>query len=238
MSGLPRIQHPIFSAEIPSSKKHVKFRPFTAKEEKILLIAKQGDEESEILSAIKQVVQNCIVTEGFDINKITIFDLEWLFLAIRIKSVSDIAHVSYIDHSDKQTYPFDIDLKQVNIIWPTTKPPTISVGENMSIVMKWPSADLYTDAQLFTSDGPEALERLITKCIDKIYDGAQSYDTSMYTTEDVIEFVEDIDSRAFDEIRKFIDEMPRLQYVITYTNANNEDRRIELSALTDFFQFQ
>lgn len=236
--SLPKIQHPLFTAEVPSTKKVIKFRPFTAREEKILLIAKQSDDEADIMSAIKQVVNNCVVTEGFEIDKLTIFDLEYLFVAIRVKSVSDVAPVSYRDNSDNQVYNFDVDLKEVKVIWPVEKPPTISLGEGMSMTLRWPTADLYTDTQLLTSEGPEALERLIAKCILKIYAGDQTYDPNTYTTEDVIEFIEDIDAKAFDEIRKFFDNMPRLQYVITYQNSKNEERRIELSALTDFFQFQ
>jgi T4 bacteriophage base plate protein len=236
--SLPRIQHPLFSVEIPSSKKAIKFRPFTAREEKVLLIAKQSEDESDIMGAIKQVVRNCVVSEGFDVDKLTIFDLEYLFLQIRIKSVSDIVPVSYIDHSDEQTYKFDIDLKQVKVIWPIEKPPSISLGNNMSMTMKWPSADLYSDSQLLSIEGPDALEHLIAKCINKIYAGDQTYDPAMYSTKDLIDFIQDIDSNSYNEIKEFFENMPRLQYIITYKNTKDEDRRIELSALTDFFQFQ
>ena len=235
---LPKIQHPIFSAEIPSTKKQIQFRPFTAREEKVLLIAKQGEDEAEIMGAIKQVINNCVTTDGFDIDKLTIFDLEYLFIMIRIKSVSDIVKVSYRDHSDDKIYDFDIDLNKVKMEWPSTKPPTISVGEGMAMDMKWPTADLYTDTQLLASEGPDALIKLVGKCIAKIYAGNQTYDPAMYSSDEVTAFIEDIDSKAFDEVRKFFDEMPRLLYVIEYTNSKGEARRIELSALTDFFQFQ
>lgn len=235
---LPKINHPIFSADIPSTKKIVRFRPFTAREEKVLLIAKQSEDETDIMGAIKQVVNNCVTTEGFDVDKLTIFDLEFLFIAIRVKSVSNLAPVSYKDHGDNKTYSFDVDLEKIKVIWPIDKPPTISLGEGMSMTLRWPTADLYTDAQLLSSEGPEALERLVAKCISKIYAGDQTYDPSTYTTEEVIAFIEDIDSKAFEEVRSFFDNMPRLQYVIEYKNSNGDDRRIELSALTDFFRFQ
>lgn len=235
---LPKIQHPIFSVEVPSTKKSLRFRPFTAREEKVLLIAKQSEEESDIMGAIKQVVNNCVISDGFDVDKLTIFDLEYLFIAIRIKSVSNMAPVAYRDHSDKLVYDFQVDLEKVKVIWPAEKPPTISLGEGMSMTLRWPTADLYTDTQLLTSEGPEALERLVAKCILKIYAGQETYDPSTYTTEDVVAFVDDIDSKAFEEVRKFFDDMPRLQYVIEYKNSKGDDRRIELSALTDFFQFR
>lgn len=235
---LPKIQHPTFTTEIPSTKKSVRYRPFTTREEKVLLIAKQSDDESDTMGAIKQVVNNCILNEDFDVDRLTIFDLEFLFIKIRIVSVSNLAPVSYKDHGDNIVYDFDVDLDKVEVIWPSDKPPTISLGEGMSMTLKWPTADLYTDAALLSSEGPEALERLVAKCISKIYASDQVYDPSTYTTEEVIDFIDDIDSKAFDEVRKFFDQMPRLRYVIEYTNSKGDDRKIELSALTDFFQFR
>lgn len=236
--SLPKISHPIFSAEIPSTKKTVRFRPFTAKEEKVLLIAKQSEDETDIMGAIKQVVNNCIVTEGFDVDKLTIFDLEFIFIKIRIISVSNLAPVSYKDHGDNLVYEFEVDLEKVEMVWPSEKPPTISLCEGMSMTLRWPTADLYTDSQLLESEGYAALERLIAQCISKIFAGDQTYDPSTYTTEEVVAFIQDIDSKAFDEVRKFFDEMPRLRYVISYENSKGDKRKIELSALTDFFQFR
>jgi hypothetical protein len=236
--SLPKISHPIFNLEVPSSKKSLRFRPFTAREEKVLLIAKQSDDETDIMGAIKQVVNNCVVTEGFDVDRLTIFDLEYIFIKIRIMSVSNLAPVSYKDRADDLVYDFQVDLEKVKVIWPSEKPPTISLGENMSMTLKWPTADLYSDAQLLASEGPEALERLVAQCISKIYAGDQTYDPSTYTTEEVVAFIDDINTKAFDEVRKFFDEMPRLQYIIEYKNSKGDDRKIELSALTDFFQFR
>lgn len=236
--SLPKIVHAIFTAEIPSTKKPVRFRPFTAREEKVLLIAKQSEDETDIMGAIKQVVNNCVVSDGFDVDKLTIFDLEYLFIAIRIKSVSNIAPVSYRDGADQKVYDFEVDLEKVKVIWPTDKAPTISLGEGMSMTLRWPNADLYTDVQLLHSEGPEVLERLVAKCIAKIYAGEETYDPDMYSTEEVIAFVNDIDAKAFEHVRKFFEDMPRLQYVIEYKNSKGDDRKIELSALTDFFQFR
>lgn len=235
---LPKIPHPIFNAVIPSTKKSVRFRPFTAREEKILLIAKQSEDDTDIMGAIKQVVNNCVLNEGFDVDKLTIFDLEYIFIQIRIMAVSNIAPVSYRDNGDTLVYDFDVDLTKIVVIWPTEKPPTISLGENMSMTLRWPTADLYTDAQLLSSEGPEALEQLVAKCIAKIYAGDQTYDPTTYTTEDLVAWIGDIDSKAFEEVRKFFDDMPRLQYIIEYKNSKGDDRKIELSALTDFFQFR
>lgn len=234
---LPKIQHPTFSTEIPSTKKSIRYRPFTAREEKILLMAKQSGEEADVMAAIKQVVGNCVLTEGFDIDKLTVFDLEHLFIKVRIISVSNMVSVSYRDNGDNKIYNFDVDLEKVQMVWPSTEPPSIVLGDNMSMTLRWPTAELYTDAQLVNANGPDAMERLVAKCISKIFAGDQTYDPSTYKTEEVVEFIEDIPTSAWEEVRKFFDNMPHLLYVIEYKNSNGDDRRIELSALTDFFQF-
>lgn len=234
--SLPKIQHATFTAEIPSTKKTVRFRQYTAKEEKILLMAKTGD-ESDMLAAIKQIVNNCILNEQFDIDQITIFDLEWLFLKIRSVSVSNVVPVSYKDNEDGKIYDFEIPLDEVKIVWPVEKPPTVNISEGLSMTMKWPTASFYTDEQLLKAQDIEALEILITKCIDKIFTADQVYDPKDYTTEELVEFISDIESNAYQQIKEFIETMPHMEYVITYQNEKGSDRRIELNSLVDFFQF-
>lgn len=235
--SLPKIQHSTFTAEIPSTKKTIRFRQFTAREEKILLMAKASEDISDMLSAIRQIVNNCIITEGFNIDTLTIFDLEWLFLALRKVSVSNVVPQSYKDNEDNKVYEFEIDLEKVKIVWPIEKPPTISLGEGLTMTMKWPTADLYNDTQLLRTEGIEALERLLVRCIDKIYTADQVFDPADYTTDDLIEFISDIDVKSYEQIQLFFEKMPRMEYVIEYTNANGTKRRIELNSLVDFFQF-
>jgi hypothetical protein len=112
---LPKLDKPIFSMLVPSQKRDVKFRPFLVKEEKILLIAQQGGTEKEMITALKQILNNCIVDEDFNINDLTTFDLEYMFLKLRSKSVSNVIKVSYQDIEDEKIYDFDIDLDTVEI---------------------------------------------------------------------------------------------------------------------------
>jgi hypothetical protein len=235
--SLPKIQHSTFTAEIPSTKKTVRFRQFTAREEKILLMAKASEDVSDMLAAIRQIVNNCIITEGFNVDTLTIFDLEWLFLTLRKVSVSNVVPQSYKDNEDNKVYEFEIDLEKVKIVWPIEKPPTISLGEGLTMTMKWPTADLYNDTQLLRTEGIEALERLLVRCIDKIYTADQVFDPADYTSDDLIEFISDIDVKSYEQIQSFFEKMPRMEYVIEYTNANETKRRIELNSLVDFFQF-
>jgi len=235
--SLPKIQHATFTAEIPSTKKPVRFRQYTAKEEKILLMAKSSGGDDDILAAIKQIVNNCILNENFDIDAMTIFDLEWLFLKIRAVSVSNVVSVSYRDNEDNKVYDFEINLDEVKIVWPVEKPATITVGEGVSVSFKWPTADLYTDTRLLAATGIDALEMLVVKCIDKIFTADQVYDPKDYSTDELIAFISDVEVNAYNEIKHFFDTMPRMEYVITYQNEKGTDRRIELNSLVDFFQF-
>ncbi len=235
--ALPKIQHPLFSVVVPSQKKTIKFRQLTAREEKILLVAKTSDEDADKLAAIQQIVNNCVVTENFDINSITIFDLEYLFLKIRAVSIGNIIPVSYRDNADNQIYEFEINLDTIQVKWPIETPPTINLSDDIKMTMKWPSAELYSDNKLHTQSGIEALEHMIIKSIDKIYTPDQVYDPRDYTTEELVEFISDINSKAYEQIQDFFSKMPSMEHVITYTNSLGDERKIELKTLSDFFQF-
>ena len=124
--SLPKIEHPIFKIKIPSSKREVRFRPFLVKEEKILLIAKTSEQENDILLAIKQVVNNCAL-DDLNIDKLALFDVEYLFLRIRAQSVNNIVSVTYRDNEDPMDYDFDIDLNNVNVVFPLNLEKTRSV---------------------------------------------------------------------------------------------------------------
>ena len=116
--ALPKLTHPMFDVVVPSSKKVIKIRPMLVKEEKILLMAKTSDDPSEILSAVKQVVNNCIVDSDIDVEKFPLFDVEYIFIKIRSYSVSNISKVSYRDNEDNKVYDFEVDLEKVNVVFP------------------------------------------------------------------------------------------------------------------------
>jgi len=116
--ALPKITHPMFDVIIPSTKTKIKIRPMLVKEEKILLMAKNGEEETEILAAVNQVVNNCIITDGIDVDKLALFDVEYLFVKIRAVSVSNVSKVSYKDNEDEKIYDFEVDLNNVEVKFP------------------------------------------------------------------------------------------------------------------------
>ena len=233
--ALPKLTHPMFDVVVPSSKKVIKIRPMLVKEEKILLMAKTSDDHSEILSAVKQVVNNCIVDSDIDVEKFPLFDVEYIFIKIRSYSVSNISKVSYRDNEDNKVYDFEVDLEKVNVVFPEKLETNFAINESMGVIMKYPQASLYSDKEFLQSPAEEILDNLILNCIDKIYDGDTMIDPKTYPKEELKEFIENIDVNTYDKLRKFFNSLPVLNYKITYTNEMGNERNIELNSLTDFF---
>lgn len=230
---LPKIQYPTTNFTIPSTKKTVKVRPFLVSEEKILLIAKESKDNAEILGAIKQVVQNCIVDKT-DTNKLTISDLEYLFVKLRSISVDTIVSISYIDDEDEKRYDFEVDLSKVEVKFPEKINPTISITDNMGLIMKYPSASFYSDKDLLAS-GENYIFELIIRCLDKVYEGDNIYEAKNYSHKDINDFILTLDTKTFEKIRTFLTNLPRLSHTIKYTNSLGKEKVIELNSLSDFF---
>ena len=231
---LPKVKHPIYEFKVPSTGKKESFRPFLVREEKILLMAKSSEDPADSLRAVKQIVNNCAIDGAFDVDKLPIFDLEYLFLQLRAVSVNNTVAVSYRDNEDKKVYDFTIDLKDIQVKFPEDSNPVIKVTDDMGLMMKWPAASLLDDKNYFKV-GDDAYYELILRCIDKVYDGEDIYNPSDYSLKEIEEFLDDCGVETLDKIQKFMSEAPRLYHKLTYTNANGKERVIELTSLTDFF---
>ncbi len=231
---LPKIQHPIFEFTVPSTKTIFKFRPFLVREEKILLMAKSSQDRADILRAIKQVVNNCSIDDKFDVDKLTLFDLEYLFLKLRSISVDNMVKVSYRDNDDQKVYDFEIDLSTIEVKFPENVESLIKISEDMGIIMKYPSASIFDDRSYFQA-GEDAYYELVLRCVDKIYDLDNVYNAQDYTKEDLEKFLDDCGIAVFNQIQTFMNNVPKLYHRLNYTNSNGKDRVIELTSLTDFF---
>lgn len=235
--SLPKISYPINSINVPSMKKVFRFRPFLVKEEKLLLMAKESGVDTDILHAIKQVVNNCSVDERFDVDKLAIFDLEYIFLKLRAMSVDNLVKVSYKDFQDEKVYEFDIDLNTIEMEIPKTLKNKIEITKESGIVLKYPSASLYDDKELLESD-KNYLYELIARCIDTIYEGENVFEAKDYSLKDIKDFMDSLDVKTFEKIKEFLVNLPKLKYVIKYKNSLNNEREIELNSLNDFFTFR
>lgn len=231
---LPKITHPVYEFVVPSTNKKESFRPFLVKEEKLLLVAKASEDQADIFRAMVQVVNNCSVNPSFEVEKLTIFDLEYLFLQLRSVSVSNVVKVSYRDNEDNEIYDFEIDLKSVKVKFPENVEKNIKVTDTIGIVMRYPAASIFDDKDYFMS-GDNAYYELVVRCIDKVYDGEDVYSVADYSPAEVEEFLNDCGIATFEKIQSFMANTPRLYHRLEYKNKLGNDRVIELSSLTDFF---
>ena len=231
---LPKIKHPTFEIKIPSTGKKELFRQFLVKEEKVLLMAKASEDPGDVFRAVKQVVNNCAVSDSFDVDKLTMFDLEYLFLKLRALSVSNIVKVTYRDNEDQQTYDFAIDLDTVEVKFPDGIEKVIKITDEIGIVMKYASASLLDDRE-FLDSGEDSFYELIIRCVDRVYDGDDVYDASSIDKKELESFLDDLDVKVFEKVQQFMVSTPKLYHKIEYKNSLGNDRTIELSTLTDFF---
>ena len=230
--------HPVFEILVPSLKTKMKFRQFLVKEEKVLLVAKTSNEETDILAAIKQIVQNCSEEPSFNVDNLSIFDLEYIFLKLRGLSVNNVVNLSYRDFEDNKVYDFEVNLDDVKIIEPKQVENKIPVSDGVGIIMRYPSASLYSDKKFLSNSKEDAPIDLVIRCIDKVYDSDNVYDAKTFSYEQLLEFVDNLDVKSFDKLTDFLANAPRLSYTIKYKNSLGNDREIELSALNDFFMLR
>jgi hypothetical protein len=234
---LPKIDQPLFEVIVPSTKKKILFRPFLVKEEKLLLISQQGGEDTEVIRAIKQILRLCVQDEDFDVDKLTTFDLEYLFLKLRAKSVNNIVKLSYRDNEDGKIYNFELDLDTIEINIPENVNSQISVSDNISMIMKYPSASITDKLQQFDNE-VDLMTFFIINCIDTILTEDEIFPASDYSTQDLEEFLDQLPVSSFEKIREFFEKMPKLYHKIDYTNSEGNDRSIELNNLKDFFMWR
>jgi len=236
--GLPKVKVPLFDIVVPSTKAEVKFRPFLVKEEKILLIAQSGGTKKEMINALKQVINNCVTTltgDDIDVEALTTFDLEYLFLKIRAKSVDNVVKLKYIDHEDDKNYEFEVPLDDVEIIYHSDHTNKIKIDDEIGIILKYPTSSVVNRLDDTTLNEADITTMMIKDCIDKIYDTDTVYLAKESTQKELDEFIDSLNVAAFEGIKKFFETMPKLYYQITYTNSKGTERKIELSTLDDFF---
>jgi len=232
---LPKISIPTFDLKIPSISKTVVFRARTYAEEKILLTAKESGEDADIMRAVKQVVGNCCQDPTIDIEKVAIFDLEYLFLKIHARSVSNISKVTIKDAEDEQIYPIDIDLNSVEIDETNKKDSLIKITDDIGITLNYPPAAIYGDKEVKGSN--DVFFEVVVKCIGKIYQGESQIDPKTVPVGELRKWLASLDTKTFDKIKAFYQGAPRLHYDIKYTNSKGKDQTITLSSLSDFFIF-
>jgi len=230
--ALPKIQSPVFNLTIPSTGETKKFRPFLVKEEKILLLAQQGSELDQI-TGLKQIINNCCI-EGIDIDTLTTFDLEYIFLKLRSKSVNNMVKLKFRDYEDEEVYEFEVNLDEVEVKFDPEHEQTIRVTDDVGIKMKYP--DVRITSQLTNTENVEDMfDAIVVNCIDSIFDAEKVYPASETEPGELEEFINNLDHKTFEKIQKFFETMPKLYHELTYVNKLGNDRKIKLESVKDFF---
>ena len=234
--ALPKVNTPTYELAVPSTDEKVKYRPFLVKEEKILLIAMEAQEQSGILNAVKDIVKSCTF-DKFDVNRAPIFDIEYIFLNIRAKSVGEVSTVNLRCPDDNETFvKTDIDLTKVDVQITEGHTNKIELTDEMGMIMTYPTLDSFSDST--TVINASNMLDVIASCVAQIYDkkGEDVYDAKDSTKQELIDFLESLNSKQFLEIQKFFDTMPKLTHTVNIENPETKVKSdITLTGLNDFF---
>ena len=236
---LPTIATPTYDHELPSSGKKIKYRPFLVKEEKLLVLALESESNKEISTAIKAVLKACIQTRGVKVEQLPTFDIEYLFLNIRGKSVGEEIEVNLICPDDgKTTVPVTINIDDIEIKKSEDHNKRIALDKNLMMEMKYPSLDQFIKNN-FDFSGEPGIDQsfeLIASCIDKIYNQEEVWSTSDCTKKEITDFLEQMNSVQFKEVEKFFTTMPKLSHEVKVTNPNTDvESTVVLEGLSSFF---
>ena len=236
---LPTIVTPTYELELPSTGKKVKYRPFLVKEEKLLVLALETENTKDISTAIKTVLKSCIQSRGVKVENLPTFDIEYLFLNIRGKSVGEDIEVNLIAPDDGVTeVPVTINIDDIKIQKSEDHNKKVKLDDTLMMEMKYPSLDQFIQSNFDFGDEVSMDQSfdLISSCIDKIYNGEEVWSTADCTKKEVKEFLEQMNSMQFKEIEKFFETMPKLSHSVTFTNPKTKvESTVVLEGLSSFF---
>ena len=236
--ALPKIETPTYELTLPSQDIKVKYRPFLVKEEKILLMALESQKSDEIFQATKQIVSSCTF-DALKVEELPTFDLEYIFLQIRAKSVGETTKFKVLCPDDKKTYAdVEVDLTKVNVEVDDKHTNKLVVDEkrNLGVVLKYPTMNVLKSG---TMENPttEQIFDVLTECVDHIYEGDKIYPAKDSTPQEIKEFFEGLSQDSFVKIKSFFDTMPRLRHEVEVTNPVTKVKsKVVLSGLNDFFE--
>jgi hypothetical protein len=235
--ALPKLTTPTYELEIPSTDAKVKYRPFLVKEEKILMMAMESKTSADITQAVKDIVTECTFNK-VKIDDMPMFDVEYIFLNIRSKSVGEISKLKLLCPDDKKTYAdVEVNLNEVKVQVGDDHTNKIDLGNGMGMIMKYPTIDSFAESGIKDITPSNMLE-VISTCILQIFEdeGKKVYDTKDQTQKEVIDWIEGLNTKQFQDVQKFFETMPKLKHEITIKNPKTKvESKIMLNGLNDFF---
>ena len=237
---LPKVNTPTYELVLPSSGRKIKYRPFLVREEKILIMALESEDVKQITSAVVEILNGCILTKGTKIEKMSTFDIEYLFLNVRSKSVGETIDVNIICPDDNKTsVEMNIDLDTIKIKKDRTHKDTIKIDDSLSMKMRYPSMDQFIESNFDSSTQGDDIKTtldMIVSCIDTIYTEEESWSGADSTKKELQEFIEQLNSKQFKLIENFFTTMPKLTHKVKVKNPNTGvESEVVLEGLAAFF---
>ena len=237
---LPKITAPTYELVLPSSGRKCRYRPFLVKEEKLLIIAMESEDTKQITTAVQNVLKNCILTRGIKVEKLATFDIEYLFLNIRGKSVGEDVEVMITCPDDGETQvPAVISLDDIKINETKGHTRDIKIDDTLSLRMKYPSMDEFVKNNFDISEGMDIEDtfELIASCIEQVYSEEESWNASDCTRKELVDFIDQLGTKQFKEVENFFATMPKLSHTLKVVNPKTKvENEILLEGLQSFFE--
>lgn len=231
--ALPKIDLPLFELTIPSTNKKVKFRPFTVKEEKILLIAQESNDSKQMVLAIKQILNNCL--QDIDVNSLATFDLQYVLLNIRAKSVNNEVTFNIKDPDTNESIELTIDINDIEIKRSKDHNKVIKITDTIALQMRYPTIEYIEDIDPEQEKSSNDLYKIMVECIESVVDGDQVYKLKDFTEKEVTDFLDSLTAEVAMKIKKFFDTMPVMRYEKKYKNKNGAEKTFVAEGMETFF---
>tara|TARA_A100001388_G_scaffold158218_1_gene118030 strand:+ start:2638 stop:3363 length:726 start_codon:yes stop_codon:yes gene_type:complete len=238
---LPTIATPTYELTLPSTGKKLKYRPFLVKEEKLLILALESKSQVEITNSVKDVLKKCVITRGVKIDDLPTFDIEYLFLNIRAKSIGEDINLVVTCPDDRETeVNVTVYVDEIEVVKSKDHTPDIKLDGDMTLRMKYPSLSQFIENNFDTDDEAKTTVdktfQLIADCMDTVYTKEEAWESKDYSPDERLEFIEQLNSKQFKEVERFFATMPKLSHTIEVTNPNTKKKSsIVLEGLADFF---
>ena len=238
---LPTIETPTYELKMPSSGKKIKYRPFLVKEEKILIIALESKNQNEITNAVKDVLKKCIITRGVKVDDLPTFDIEYIFLNIRAKSIGEDIRLTVTCPDDRETQvPVTIYVDEIKVTKPEGHTNDVVIDDKLTLRMKYPSLNQFVENNFEVDDDPEVLVnktfKVVADCMDTVFTEEDAWEAKDYTSSERVKFVEQLNSKQYKKVENFFATMPKLSHTIEVVNPNTKKKSSSvLEGLADFF---
>ena len=238
---LPTITTPTYELNLPSTGKKIKYRPFLVKEEKILILALETRDQNQITNAVKDVLKKCVITRGIKIDDLPTFDIEFLFLNIRAKSIGEDINMIVTCPDDRKTeVDVTVYVDEIKVIKSKEHVKDINLDKDMTLRMKYPSLSQFIETNFDTEEESQTTVdktfQLIADCMDTVYTKEDAWESKDYSPNERLEFIEQLSSKQFKQVERFFATMPKLSHTIEVTNPNTKKKsKIVLEGLSDFF---